>query len=175
MSAARLVPNIALPMIVHKTLCAVRRAMTGIMFLSIALSAKSALAAWQTGDSALLGVGLLALLAIAAAIHLRVGLLHERSLREKQLLAANKARGNLEAELKTASIHVVPIRIGQEKGGAVPGSAIEALSNLLAADDLARVLAAADGLSVKGEALTMRCTGMEAAMIARTERPVAAR
>jgi hypothetical protein len=65
-------------MIVHGILCAVRRAMTGIMFLSVALAARSALAAWQTDDSALLGVGLVALLAIAAAIHYRVGLIHQR-------------------------------------------------------------------------------------------------
>jgi hypothetical protein len=73
-------------MIVHGILCAVRRAMTGIMFLSVALAARSALAAWQTDDSALLGVGLVALLAIAAAIHYRVGLIHQRSQREKSNL-----------------------------------------------------------------------------------------
>ena len=89
-------------MIVHGILCAVRRAMTGIMFLSVALAARSALAAWQTDDSALLGVGLVALLAIAAAIHCRVGLIHQRSQREKEQFAALGAHRNLEAELKTA-------------------------------------------------------------------------
>ena len=51
--------------------------MAAVMFLSTALTAKSALAAWQGGDVALVGVGIVALLAVAAAIHLRVGLLHE--------------------------------------------------------------------------------------------------
>jgi len=61
LSVASMAPNIARPMIVHGILCAVRRAMTGIMFLSVALAARSALAAWQTDDSALLGVGLVEL------------------------------------------------------------------------------------------------------------------
>ena len=121
------------------------------MFLSVALSAKSAFAAWQTDDSALVGVGIIALLAIAAAIHLRVGLLHERALREQQLGTANSARRNLEAELKTAGIHVVTIRAGQKMA--------EALSNLLTAEGAAEVSAGAKDLTVKGEALTLRCAG----------------
>ena len=127
------------------------------MFLSVALSAKSAFAAWQSDDSALIGVGIIALLAIAATIHLRVGLLHERSLRQQQLGAANSARRNLEAELKTAGIHVVAIRTGQEMA--------EALSNLLTADGAAEVSVAANSLSLKGEALTMQCAGRVAGEI----------
>jgi len=159
LSAASMAPNIARPMIVHGILCAVRRAMTGIMFLSVALAARSALAAWQTDDSALLGVGLVALLAIAAAIHYRVGLIHERSQREKEQLAALGARRNLEAELKTAGVHVVTLRRGEGRNGASRRLNIEALSNLLAPDDSAHVSAAADKLKQNGEAFTLTCAG----------------
>ncbi|MBT3627723.1 MAG: PAS domain-containing protein, partial [Rhodospirillaceae bacterium] len=76
---------------------------------------------------------------------------------QQQLGAANSARRNLEAELKTAGIHVVAIRTGQEMA--------EALSNLLTADGAAEVSVAANSLSLKGEALTMQCAGRVAGEI----------
>ena len=99
-------------MIIKHAFCAMRRAMAGMMFLSVALSARSAYAAWQSDDSALVGVGIIALLAIAAAIHFRVGLLYERAQRATQNEAVVSARRNLEAELKTTGVHVVILRGG---------------------------------------------------------------
>ena len=129
-----------------------RRALAGTMFLAVALSAESAFAAWQTDESALLGVGIIALLAIAAAIHLRVGLIHERSLKETERTAAAGARANLQAELKAAGVHVLTIRHDRDQEDA-------ALSDLLTAADSARLTAALGGLTAHGEALVMQCAG----------------
>lgn len=136
-----------------------RRAMAGLMFLSVVLSAQSAFAAWQTDDSALLGVGIIALLAIAAAIHFRVGLIFERGQREKLQKAALGAERNLEAELKAGGVHVLTFWRGRDDGEAARKRDLEALSNLLAADACAEVSAAVDGLAAHGKALAVQCAG----------------
>ncbi|MDP6474348.1 MAG: PAS-domain containing protein, partial [Alphaproteobacteria bacterium] len=129
------------------------------MFLSVALAAKSAFAAWQADEAALLGVGIIALLAIAAAIHWRAGLAHERARAENLQKTALGARPALEAELKTAGIHVLNIHAKGAPDQAARDGYIEALSDLLAAEDCARLGSAVDGLAQDGKALSMRCAG----------------
>ena len=62
----------------HGAYSAVRRTMAGLIFLTVALAAKGAFAAWQTDDAALLGVGGIASFAFAAAIHFCARLVQER-------------------------------------------------------------------------------------------------
>ncbi len=130
--------------------------MVGVIFLSTALAAKSALAAWQGDDAALVGVGIVALLAVAAAVHLRVGLLHERAKGEMLQATALGSRRKLEAELKAAGIHVFDV---QNKDSAGQESTLEAISEILAAEDCRRIRDVLGDLSPDGKALAMRCAG----------------
>ena len=151
-------------MTVLAVLGAVRQAMAGIMFLSVALVAKGAYAAWQADEAALLGVGIVALLAIAAAIHWRAGMLHERAMGEELRTAAQGKRRTLEAELKAAGIHVFNIP-GDGAGAAAKDGIGEALSDLLAVEDCAQIRTALDGLGQHGKALSMRCAGRPSASL----------
>ena len=72
---------------------------------------------------------------------------------------ALSARRTLEAELKTAGIHVVNVQNQGAEGAATRGSVTEALAELLSADDCAQVYAAIDGLVESGKALSLRCAG----------------
>jgi signal transduction histidine kinase len=145
-------------MTVQRLLGAARHAMALGMFLAAALAAKGALAAWQAADGALVGVGVIALLAVAAVIHLRAGLLRERLRTAELQAAALGEKRNLEAGLKAAGIHVFSLPRGDD-GRAARESCFAALSDLLAGEDLALVKSAADGLTPQGKALSMRCAG----------------
>ena len=129
------------------------------MFLSAALTAKSAFAAWQADDAALFAVGGIALFAIAAAMHFRTGQLQERAGAAELQKTAQGARLKLEAELKAAGIHVLTVRHQGAAGAAIRGGVLEALSDLLSPADSAQISAAIDGLAENGAALSMRCAG----------------
>lgn len=133
--------------------------MAGFMFLAVALAAKGAFAAWQADDAALLGVGGVALLAFAAAIHFRAGLLQQRITGAELQKTAFSARRMLESELKTAGIHILNVQNPGGKGAATRESFKEALGELLSAEDCVQLFAAIDGLVENGKSLSLRCAG----------------
>ena len=71
----------------------------------------------------------------------------------------SSARRTLEAELKTAGIHVLNVHNHGAEGAATRGSFTEALAELLPAEDCAQVYAAIDGLVENGKALSLGCAG----------------
>ncbi len=83
-----------------------------------------------------------------------------RSARAEDLQkTALNARRALEAELKTAGIHVLNIHGKGAPKAATRDGFVEALSDLLAAEDCAQLRSAVDGLAQDGKALSMRCAG----------------
>ena len=103
-----------------------------------------------------MGVGIVALLAVAVAIHLRVGLLHERAKGEKLQAAALASRRKLKAGLMAAGIHVLEAR---NKDAAGLENAFDSVSDILTAADSQQVRDALGELSPSSKALSMDCAG----------------